>query len=288
MDKSRHEILPQLAILDERVMPVKVKIYERYFRINDFFTPEHEIRERSKELTEIIVAYTTGVKTEDVIDLPEENNYVIKCKVPPVAYDILLRDRVLYDDFDNKYVADSKALLRLGLKELCSGYLRMTSPENKDVYIKFDNSLKIAKLTRLVANIPKGIIYYEFTNSIDDIVKVIHSVDKTCVVVNGETSAKKSTELINAFKKGEVDYLVIQSKSGNAGLDLTNVHDVIFYALPDSYIVFHQAKSRIRRIGQTQECNYYYLVCENSVERIIYDTLAKKKSFNDRIFAQYL
>ncbi|MFA7030312.1 MAG: helicase-related protein, partial [Candidatus Cloacimonadaceae bacterium] len=89
------------------------------------------------------------------------------------------------------------------------------------------------------------------------------------------------------FKEGKVNYLVIQSKSGNAGLDLTVTNNVVFYTMPESYIVYHQCKSRIRRIGQEQECNYYHMICRDTVEERVYDSLKRKKSFSTRLFKIY-
>jgi SNF2 family DNA or RNA helicase len=284
-DKSRHEILSQLAILDERVMPVKTKIYERYFNINDYFQPESEKRDRKEELTAIINCYTWGKKTEDVVKLTDEHIEVIKCPHPIKYYDELFKHRVI-NKGEDVCEGDNKGVLRVALRGICSGYINWTKPDGTETKETFDSG-KTKALHDLVTKIDRGIIYYEFTASIDEIQKVLEQIGKTYVVVNGTCNEKKSTNLIEKFKNNEADYLVIQSKSGNAGLDLTKVNDIIFYALPESYIVYTQAKARIRRIGQTKVCNYYHLISENTVEEAIYSTLGKKKSFTEKIFLQY-
>jgi SNF2 family DNA or RNA helicase len=149
-------------------------------------------------------------------------------------------------------------------------------------------SPKIDKFRELIQTLPKAIIYYEFTSSLNQIEQVLKEEDKKYVVVNGKCNTKKSTLLIEKFKYHREIYLVIQCRSGNAGLDLTNTNNIIFYSLPESYIVFHQCKARIRRIGQLKDCNYYYLICEDSIEELIYSTLKRKKSFTDKVFQNYL
>ena len=285
MDKSRHEILPQLALLDNRVLSVKTRVFERYFRINDYFQPAGEIRERKAELTQLINAYTLGVKTESVIDLPDEINKTIDCIKPNEEYNTLFKSMVLNKE-DYKYIADTPASLRLGLKSLCSGLLYMDKDDSEKNAVMF-NTDKIARLKDLVTKLKNAIIYYEFTPSAKMIEEALTSLNRTSVTVNGSINAKKSFELIESFKNNKVDFLIIQSQSGNAGLDLTNTNNIIFYSLPDSYIVFHQCKSRIRRIGQSKDCNYFYLICVDSIEEKIYQTLAQKKTFNDRVFEQY-
>ena len=294
-DKSRHDILSQIAILDPRIMPSKTKTLERYFRIDDFYSPKHEIRERKHELTEVIRCYTIAKKTEDVIDLTKSHDYIIKCQHPTEMYDELLKNRVINTIncngnalYDYECVADTPSLLRTSLKEICCGLLTVKHIQTQQSkWIQF-NSSKTNELKSLVQTIPKGIIYFEFTLSIQEITNVLKSLNKSYVVVDGKTSAKKSTNMIQSFKSGQVDYLVIQSKSGNAGLDLTNVNTIIFYSLPDSFIVYEQCKHRIRRKGQVEDCNYYYLICTDTVEEKIYETLQKKKSFNDKVFSQLI
>jgi SNF2 family DNA or RNA helicase len=276
-------------------MPSKTKTLERYFRIDDFYSPKHEIRERKHELTQVILCYTIAKKTEDVIDLTDSNEYIIKCPHPSALYDELFRNRVLnsinYGGIhlpNYECVCDTPSLLRISLKEICCGLLTIKEIQTQQTEWFRLPSPKISELTKLIQNIPKGIIYFEFTHSIVDIATVLDNLNKSYVVVDGKTSAKKSTNMIQSFKSGQVDYLVIQSKSGNAGLDLTNVNTIIFYSLPDSFIVYEQCKHRIRRKGQTKDCNYYYLICTDTVEEKIYETLQKKKSFNDKVFSQLL
>jgi SNF2 family DNA or RNA helicase len=243
----------------------------------------------------VIRCYTIAKKTEDVIDLTDSNEYIIKCPHPSALYDELFRNRVLnsinYGGIhlpNYECVCDTPSLLRISLKEICCGLLTIKEIQTQQTEWFRLPSPKISELTNLIQKIPKGIIYFEFTHSIIDIVTVLDNLNKSYVVVDGKTSAKRSTNMIQSFKSGQVDYLVIQSKSGNAGLDLTNVNTIIFYSLPDSFIVYEQCKHRIRRKGQTKDCNYYYLICTDTVEEKIYETLQKKKSFNDKVFSQLL
>ena len=111
------------------------------------------------------------------------------------------------------------------------------------------------------------------------------SLNVSYVTVDGST--RNSGPLIDSFKQGKVRFLVMQNKSGNAGLDLTCTNNVIFYTLPEGYIVFKQCKGRIRRPGQTKECNYYYFMCKDSLEKDILKSLKRKKSYTTRVFKIY-
>lgn len=287
-DKSRHDILGQLAILDIRVMPGKTHTLERYFVMNDYYQPSNERPNRKEELTAIINCYTWGKKTEDVVDLTKENNIIVKCPHPKEWYDELLKNRVVTDEKFEKYcVADNKGVLRIRLREICTGILTTQDDKYVKGFIETE-SPKIKEFRNLIQTIPKAIIYYEFTSSLNQIEQVLKDEGKRYVIVNGKCNTKKSTILIEQFKRYKEVYLVIQCRSGNAGLDLTNTNTIIFYSLPESYIIFHQCKSRIRRIGQLKDCYYYYLICEDTIEKHMYSTLQKKKSYTDRVFQNYL
>jgi SNF2 family DNA or RNA helicase len=278
-DHSRHEIFPQLAILDERYMPVKTKFNHRYFYLNDYYLPDREKKWLSDELTDMIDSITWGKKSEDVIELTEEVNNIIKAEHPMYYYDDLIKDRIVKIQ-DHNIVADNKASLRIKLRELSNGHvidgtdtLRVSNP-------------KIDKLLELLRDkVPRGIVYFEFTADIPYIVDTIAYLGKSLVLVNGKT--KNSDELIKKFKNNEVEYLVIQNRSGNAGLDLSHVNNVIFYSMPESYIVYHQCKARIRRIGQTEPCNYYHIISKGSIEEQIFKSLKNKKSFSNKVFNIY-
>ena len=287
-DKSRHEILSQLAILDERVMPGKTRTLFRYFNQDDYYQPSSEKRSRTKELTSIIDTYTWGKPTEEVVQLTEEYNHIINC-IKPKAYDILVKDRVLaklINEERYRCVADNKGVLKIKLREICNGHIELDNGTDTKL-ITFDND-KAEKLKDLILDkIDNAIIYYEFDNDLIFIEKVLKELKTSYLVVNGKTNKTKASLYIEAFKNGSQEILVMQSKSGNAGLDLTNTNNIIFYSLPESYIVFTQCKARINRIGQTQECNYYYLVCKDTVEEQILTALNRKKNFSTRLFKIY-
>ena len=63
-DKSRHEILSQISILDHRVMPVKTRTLCRYFNQDDYFQPSTEKKAFSKELTLSTIEETLNLVDE--------------------------------------------------------------------------------------------------------------------------------------------------------------------------------------------------------------------------------
>ena len=288
-DKSRHEILSQISILDHRVMPVKTRTLCRYFNQDDYFQPSTEKKAFSKELTSVIESYTWGKPTEEVVQLMKENEFIFKCDKPQ-EYEQLAKDRVLAKEFRNdryRCVADNKGVLKVKLREICNGHIELTNYANDSIknYLDCDKASKLEEILSKHTN--NCIIYYEFHNDLNIIYEVLEKLQLTYCVVNGLTLKSYSDKYIQMFKDHKINILVMQSKSGNAGLDLTNTNNIIFYSLPESYIVFTQCKARINRIGQTKECNYYYLICKDSIEEQMISALKKKKNFSTRLFKIY-
>ena len=288
-DKQRHEIMTQLSILYPHFIPGKTNFINRYFNLDDYYKPKSEKSQFSKELTEMIESCTWGKQTEEVVDLSAcpEITHVINCEHPHVLYDELKKDRFYEFPTGSVVVADSKAKLKLKLREVCSGFVMIekVTEEGRKTGVKTLSNTKAIKLLELLKTLKNGIIFTEFDHDIKVVSSVCNTLERSYVVVNGKTS--KSAKLLQRFKDGEVDFLIIQSRSGNAGLDLTCTNNIIFYSLPESYIVYHQCKGRIRRKGQTKECNYYYLLCENTLEYDILESLKRKRSYTTKVFKIY-
>lgn len=284
-DKQRHEIFAQLYLLYDHFMPGKTRFINRYFNLDDYYKPKSEKPVVADELTEMIASISWGKETDDVLDLSDcpENDIVVNCKAPSPLYQQLINDRLIEFRDGSAVVADSKALLKIKLREICSGFVRVER-DGQTGTKHLTNSKNIELLT-LLNKLPSAIIYTEFKHDINEITRVCGMIDASYVVVDGST--KNSGQLIDRFKAGEVRFLIMQNKSGSAGLDLTCTNNIIFYTLPESYITFKQCKGRIRRPGQTKECNYYYLLCDNSLEKDILSSLKRKKSFTTRIFKIY-
>lgn len=283
-DSSRHNIFPQIALLHPEYMPTKSKFLDRYFELDDYFQPIYELSKLSDELTSMIEEYTWGQQAEDVIELTQENEYVIECDHPTFAYDELLKHRIIQIKGID-IIADNKGVLKNKLRQIASGSIILK--EQDEAVLLPNKKSKYLYETLTKNNINNGIIYSFFKADTKIITKVLDFLNKKYFIIDGSVKEKDSSNALKEFKSGKIDFMVMQAQSGNAGLDLSNVNNIIFYTLPDSYIVFKQCKARIRRIGQTKECNYFYLLSKDTVDYQVYKALKSKKNFTDKLFRIY-
>lgn len=278
-DKNRFEVMAQLSLFDARMVPSKSKFIARYFEMDNYWRPTTE--KRPDELTELINTVSSGAETEKLLKLPKKNEVIIKVKKPPM-YEQLKRD-CLYIDNDFKTICDTPGKLAGKLRQVCSGFLCDDTGK-----IIGTRSEKPKELYKLIENLNRAIIYTQYDMDIRMITPVLDALGRSYVVVNGKTTTKRSEKNIKSFKNKDVEFLVIQSASGNAGLDLQVTNNVVFYGLPQSFINFEQCQFRTRRLGQEEEvCNYYYLLCAGTVDMHIMRLLSQKKNFSARLYSNY-
>lgn len=279
-DKQRDEVFAQLKILNPMLLTVKTYFYNRFFVLDDYYKPIKELH--SDELKEIISKCTYGDKTENLIDLPQEVEKVIHCQLGDLkdTYRNFKKTKVLKGK--GWYaLGDSGAKHRTKLTQLCSGFIY----DDGGTPHRAPYNPKAEAFTQLLNKCPQAIIYTVYDEEQKIVSEILKKNKKNFVCVNGQS--KDAPESLQKFKEGTVDYLVIQIVSGNAALDFPHINNIIYYSLHDSYIYFEQSKYRIRRIGQTRECNYYYIIVKGTVEPYRLASLQNKKSFNNSEFEIY-
>lgn len=121
------------------------------------------------------------------------------------------------------------------------------------------------------------VIFYQYNAELEAIKKALHSIDKSYVVVNGDTNDKM------AEIKKDVDCYVGQYQAMSESIDglQHKSHIMIFYSLPESSLLYKQALGRIDRIGQVSVPTYYYLVMKDTIDSDVYDLIEKKVEFSE-------
>ena len=102
--------------------------------------------------------------------------------------------------------------------------------------------------------------------------------------IYGGQSTSEQEEAIEDFKSGNTRILFANVKASKYGLTFTNCSDVIYYSLSYSLDDVYQSQERIHRIGQTNTCNYIYLITKKTIDERIYKAVNKKQSLNDMVF----
>lgn len=225
------------------------------------------------------------MKSEDVFDLPEQTFIEVKCnttkeyrkfqrtslvKVPGTAW---VEDPAESDFYGTAYtkemielIGDTTLTKRLYSRQLCGQY----NPEKVQAF----KDLVTSTNDRLI-------VFYNFDAELELLKKVAASLNRPVSEINGHVKDKAN------YNTEENSITLVQYQAGARGENLQKANKIIYFTLPTESELFEQSKKRIHRIGQTNACFYYLLICRNSVEEKVYATLKMRKDFTDELFAEY-
>lgn len=207
------------------------------------------------------------LKTEEVIDLPEQIDQTIKIGTTS-EYRKFRKTGIVKVD-GQELVGDMILTKMLYERQLCGHF-------NKDKLKAFCDLVESTE--------DRLIVFYNFTAELDAMQDALMYLNfdnhKRFSVVNGELKALEN------YEKRDDSITFIQYQAGAMGLNLQKANKIVYFTPPLSSELFEQSKKRIHRIGQKKSCFYYYLTCRNSVEEKIYRTLAMRKDYTEKLFEE--
>ena len=203
------------------------------------------------------------MKTEEVIDLPEQIHQTIK--VPTTKeYRTFKRDCIVTVD-DSELVGDTTLTKMLYERQLCGQY----------------NPAKLQAFHDLVESTnDRLIVFYNFWDELSELENIVCEYARPYSVVNGNGRDLES------YEEKENSITFIQYQAGAMGLNLQKANKIIYFTPPLSSELFEQSKKRIHRVGQSKPCFYYYLTCKGSIEEKIYKTLEMRKDYTEFLFEE--
>lgn len=230
--------------------------------------------------TRHIDAHVFRVKVEEVLTLPEAIHTVIPVQMSPVT-------RQFYEELEQEMVAMIEAgvvtaankMVVVGrLQGATSGFTRV---DGDNAFSLIDgNPAKRLSFAEFLVDFPLREPLVVFARFREDL---RHA--REAAVESGRTVSELSgqTKQLEEWQAGKTDVLVVQQQSGGAGIDLTRASACIYWSLSHSLGDYEQSLARLRRPGQTRTCRYWHLVCQDSVDETIYESLEHKRDVVDSV-----
>lgn len=206
------------------------------------------------------------LKTEEVMNLPEMIEQQIK--IPATKeYRKFKKDAII--EINNQLLVGDTTLTKiLYERQLCGHY-------NSDKLSAFRDILESTE--------DRLIVFYNFNAELELLQKIASELKRPCGAVNGH---EKNLE---PYEKYDDSITFVQYQAGAMGLNLQKANKIIYFTLPlgkGSCGLWEQSKKRIHRIGQSQPCFYYYLLCQNSIEERNLKMLKLGKELTDDLFEE--
>ena len=210
------------------------------------------------------------MKAKDYLELPDKIF---------INHEMSLKNRKIYDELEQEFyfefdkgsevTAASKSVLINKLLQLCNGAVYTDGDKYQVVH---DD--KLDKLEEMVESTLDSPIlcFYQYKHDLD---RIINRFD---------FAKELSQDNIDAWNKGKIKLLLTHPASSAYGLNLQDGGNVIvWFGLPWNLELYQQANARLHRQGQRCNVFIHHLICENTVEERVLETLQRKGIVQDEL-----
>lgn len=251
---------------------------ERYCRLGGFQGKQIIGDKNNPELSHRLSQFMIRRKKEDVLDLPEKIiiNEILELDGKQwAAYEKASR---LAKQQLSKMKGNKVALLAsmLSMRKLTS-YPQWVDETIKES-VKFERAIQI--VNEAVENKRKTIIFSNWSTPIYALAEELSMYDNA--IITGDT--KDRMEQVNKFQENDNCYVILGTIGAmGTGLTLNKASNVIFLDEPWNRALKDQATDRAYRIGTKNNVNVYTLICKDTVDEGVHNTVFQKGRLADQI-----
>lgn len=186
----------------------------------------------------------TVINQKDVLDLPEYLPEAVDVDLTPKqrkAYEDMRRTFIAKLDAAPDRVAENRISQLTYLQQIVSYWDGASAKHDAVLELLLGGAWQFPML-----------IWTHWSEAADALTSRLIAANVSTVHVRGGMSTKKQDELIEAYKRGDHDVLVLSLGTGKFGHTLTNTRTVIYVDKTWDADHYHQSLRRVRRIGLTE------------------------------------
>jgi SNF2 family DNA or RNA helicase len=194
----------------------------------------------------------------------------------------LVADVEAVDDASFKKQVNSFLARRIALFQLCShpGQINRNYKSTPGKHLALDGLL-----TELISKRGEKVVLWSFFRySLDHLMTRYQKFNP--VRLDGTISdTKRRSDSIQQFQEDDKTMLFVANPAaGGAGITLTRARVAIYESFPIQTASYLQSLDRIHRRGQTKQTDYYFLLCQDSIEEDEYNRLLLKEKLSSELF----
>jgi SNF2 family DNA or RNA helicase len=261
----------------------------RYFDMVGYggYTPVLK-QSMAKDLMERLHSIAYRATKADCLDLPITTDIIRYVELEAAATKIycdLVKES--YAELSKGEVTVTNVLTRLlRLSQLTGGFIgddEGNAPQNV-------SKAKLSALEDIVDEAQnegrKLVIIARFIAEIATIKSMLDKHRIGYSAISGET--RDRTEQVRQFQENpDITVFIGQIATAGLGITLTAASTMIFYSLDYSMSNFEQAKARIHRVGQSENCTYIYLTAKGTVDEKVFKALRNKADLAKMLVDDY-
>ena len=189
-----------------------------------------------------------------------------------------------YMELSKGEVTATNILTRLlRLQQITGGFIR---PDEESERYEQISSAKLDALEDIIdtaiSENKKLVVIARFIPEIREICKMLDKKKVKYAHICGEVKDRAAE--VDAFQNNpDCMVFVGQLQTVSMGLTLTAASTMVFYSLSYNFADYSQAKARIHRIGQKNNCLYIHLVVKNTVDETVLKALEQKENIAAKI-----
>lgn len=221
------------------------------------------------------------VTKDEALDLPEQIDQFRYCELESKAKTLYrqIRDESYAELNSEQKITVRNILTRLlRLQQITGGFINTDDGKQEEI-----SKAKLNILKELVQDIvesgKKVVIFARFVSEIQAILEMLEEMEINYSYISGEVPIPERGDRVKVFQEDpDCKVFVAQIQTAGLGITLTAADTAIFYSVDFNYANYSQARARIHRIGQKNNCTYIHLVCKNTVDEHVLQALQRKEN----------
>lgn len=275
------DFFSQYKFLDESIFGTSYYAFRSRYAIMGGYGGHQVIGyNRLDELIKKAHSIAYRVTKEEALDLPEQIDQFRYCELEPKAKTLYRQIRnESYAELSNEQEITVRNVLTrlLRLQQITGGYVNTDDGKQQEV-----SKAKLKTLKELVEDIvesgKKVVIFARFIAEIQAILEMLEEMEISYSYISGEVPIPERGDRVKVFQEDpDCKVFVAQIQTAGLGITLTAADTAIFYSVDFNYANYSQARARIHRIGQRNNCTYIHLVCKNTVDEHVLQALQRKE-----------
>ena len=273
------DVFSQYKFLNPEIFGQSFYVFRnRYFDMVGYgnHTPVMK-RSMERDLMKRLHSIAFRATKAECLDLPETTDIIRTVELEPAAmkvYRDLVKDS--YAELGESEVTVTNILTRLlRLSQLTGGFIGDDEGNAPQRISTAKQSALEDIIEEVLQEGKKLVIIARFVAEIKAICKLLESqnIGYSCIM----GGVKDREEQVSRFQNDSaVQVFIGQIATAGLGITLTAASMMVFYSEDYSMSNFEQAKARIHRVGQKENCTYIYLTAKGTVDEKVLKALQGK------------